>query len=178
MAGSIAHNLRHYQKRRQPRASVRQTILNGQDNRCFYCGLKFDEWFTYGGHAKKRTVCWDHLSPYALTFNSEDSNFVAACALCNSIKASRVFHTVQDAVETVREGLTKRGIQPAPVWGNKKTKKFYEGWMLTAPTTNEYELENLTVEQLKAKLGEINLSLRIIKRRAKLLEPASQEAIS
>lgn len=175
MQQRIAHKLRPFQGRAKPNRLGQETILNSQAHRCFYCGLKFDDWFNYRGHAKKRTVVWDHLSPYALTFNSETDNFVAACSICNGIKSSKVFDTIKAAVYYVREGLHKRGIQPAATWGNLKTKRLYEGELISAgivasPDEDEY----LTVDEIKSRLSAINLSLKLLKKHEKAKEPASQ----
>lgn len=89
--------------RAQPSAQAKKEIMAAQEGRCFYCELEI------GTHVlrvinKKGTIKriklmlhWDHLVPYAWMNANEDHNFVAACHVCNLIKGSMMFQTVEEA---------------------------------------------------------------------------------
>ena len=53
---------------------------------------------------------WDHLLPFAFSYNNTDGNFVAACSICNHIKRDRIFDKIQDAIEYVRDHRRKHKI--------------------------------------------------------------------
>jgi len=54
--------------------------------------------------------CWDHYIPYAYSQNNYPYNFVAACALCNGIKSSHLFDTLEEAIEYVKRRRAKKGV--------------------------------------------------------------------
>lgn len=84
-------------ERRIPSKRERDAILEKQDGRCFYCESKI-------GSIKRRNdkpltlrLHWDHQLPYAYGANNRAENFVAACHVCNGIKSSHIFQTVEEA---------------------------------------------------------------------------------
>jgi hypothetical protein len=67
-----------YNRKRPPRPDQAR-ILEEQDNRCFYCRVKF-------GSVRKRNnrpvtirIEWDHMLPFVYSQNNRTDNFVAAC---------------------------------------------------------------------------------------------------
>lgn len=40
---------------------------------------------------------WDHVDPWVYSLNNKDQNFVAACQICNGIKSSMIFNSVEEA---------------------------------------------------------------------------------
>ena len=54
-------------------------------------------------------VVWDHLEPYCYKANNDDSNFVAACHICNGIKTDLCFRYVEDARKYIRERIEVKG---------------------------------------------------------------------
>jgi 5-methylcytosine-specific restriction endonuclease McrA len=97
-------------KRRPLSKRDQEDILGRQKNRCFYCSLPFGEFFIHKNKLKCVAVGWDHILPYSYCFNDDKENRVAACFTCNLIKGSRVFDTVQQAIDYVREQRAKKGM--------------------------------------------------------------------
>ncbi len=160
----IKHDLKRHQRRSKPSTEVQDRILKRQKNSCFYCGYEFDEWFVRNKHARKRTPVWDHLSPYAFSFNSSDTNFVASCAICNGIKHSKVFDTVEEAIKHVRNRLVEKGIQPKRL----KSKAAYDYFGITTDLfeffSDETDIKELAPYELEAKLAAIDKLQRELKK--------------
>jgi len=97
-------------KRRRPDTTSRNIILLLQRSKCFYCGIKFGEFYMYGERLICVTPHWDHVLPFSYCDSSKKGNFVASCQLCNSIKSSKVFSTVKEAIEFVRARRKKKGL--------------------------------------------------------------------
>lgn len=74
-------------------------LVESQGWACLYCDEPF--------HSLRR-VCWDHFVPLSLAHNNATQNFVAACRLCNSLKGSLVFETVEEVRTYVRRKIEKR----------------------------------------------------------------------
>jgi len=85
------------QKRKLPKLADRKRKLMEQDYKCFYCENTFGTFVTRNGRPKKIKIEWDHMIPYSLTQNNNETNFVAACDICNRLKSSKVFQTVDEA---------------------------------------------------------------------------------
>ena len=69
-------------ERRVPTKRDQSLILDAQQNRCYYCDAEFD-----GEHTR---VTWDHVVPFSYCGNNHRDNFVAACQVCNNLKADRL----------------------------------------------------------------------------------------
>lgn len=96
---------------RKPLGKIaRVAIVNKQRGKCFYCGLPFGWLFVHRATMKCVTLGWDHLLPHSYCFNSSVQNVVASCYQCNSIKGSRVFDTVQQAIHYVRQKRINKGL--------------------------------------------------------------------
>lgn len=98
-----------YYKRKTPTANEKQRILNAQENRCFYCGVRFGAYRTRHGKPVLIKVNWDHKLPFAYSQNNKTSNFVAACHVCNGIKSSHIFKTVSEAQVYLKDIRRKKG---------------------------------------------------------------------
>jgi hypothetical protein len=83
--------------RDKPSRAYCQKQLKEQDNRCFYCWLPFGVFVWRGQRRMRLRVEWDHWIPYDYSRNNRDTNFVAACHVCNRIKSCLVFDTVTEA---------------------------------------------------------------------------------
>ena len=103
-------------RRRGPNAEEQRIILELQGNRCLYCEQ------TFGTPVMKRNrliylkVNWDHFVPFSYSQNNYGYNFVAACQICNGIKSSHMFKTLEEAriyVRTIRDAR----VQEASVLG-------------------------------------------------------------
>lgn len=126
---TINHEHKAVKDRKQPTRLAKETKLKQQHNRCFYCGNLFDEWFTKNKFAVKRTIVWDHVSPYSYTKNNTNDNFVAACKECNAIKAAKLFDSFEGAAEHIRARREQKGYPNYPEWGNRLIKRVFENDM-------------------------------------------------
>lgn len=93
---SLATGIRHL-----PSAQYRRDQLSAQEHRCFYCQMIFGAYRIWGGKRVKIRIHWDHLVPFAYLQSNPDNNFVAACHICNGLKGSKVFQTVEEAMQYV-----------------------------------------------------------------------------
>lgn len=98
-------------RRRIPPKDDQDAQLCAQDDRCFYCRNRFGELIQVYDRPVKLRPCWDHLVPYSYSQNNHTYNFVAACQLCNGIKAAKMFDTVEEAVEYVAAGWQRKGYE-------------------------------------------------------------------
>lgn len=85
-------------KKRKPSKERQQLLLTLQDNRCFWCTRPFS---TPAYNVKKDRLVilsptWDHVDPYAFTQSNCNTEFVAACQLCNAFKHSLIFSYVKE----------------------------------------------------------------------------------
>lgn len=53
---------------------------------------------------------WDHVIPWSFCQKNDESNFVASCQLCNSIKSDKVFEQIFEAKYYVQRERLKRGL--------------------------------------------------------------------
>jgi hypothetical protein len=84
-------------KRDRPSKKGREAILKAQFNRCIYCNVEFGTYRFKKGKPVKILIHWDHFMPFAYGANNKTSNFVAACHVCNGIKSSHVFNSLDEA---------------------------------------------------------------------------------
>lgn len=80
-----------YQRKYGPSSKIKRAILETQNHKCLYCRQQLVKGFH-----------WDHFTPFALVGTNEDSNWVAACPVCNQLKQSKVFRTKEKAIAYVR----------------------------------------------------------------------------
>jgi len=110
-------------------------ILELQENRCLYCEYEFGE--KVMDVKKKREIVlrieWDHVIPWAYT-QSHNVDFAAACQICNRIKTSHVYDSIDDARLDIGEKRKrryvygeKRGQELPEVWSGVQDKKAEEG---------------------------------------------------
>lgn len=152
-------------KRKIPNKEEQARLLILQRNCCFYCGLKFEEWFHDGEFARLRKAVWDHVSPYSFTFNSDPENFVAACSRCNGIKSNKIFTSLEDAAQFVRIRLKEKGYEMSFKWGTKSIRKFvFKRSMFEASATvfNPID-ERATLEELRQRLKQIKEFQKMLK---------------
>jgi len=87
--------------RKVPGKLYQQAQLDRQANRCFYCLRQFGDLMRWRKKLRTLIVHWDHLVPFVYLQTNPLENFVAACQICNGIKHSKVFQTVQEARQYV-----------------------------------------------------------------------------
>ena len=83
--------------RRQPTEEEKRQILEGQQKHCLYCERTFGSAVIRKGKLTWLRVTWDHLVPFCYGQNNNAINFVAACQICNGIKGSLMFATIEEA---------------------------------------------------------------------------------
>ncbi|SRR6266498_3733337 len=84
-------------QRRLPPLADRRSQLKLQQNHCFYCDRIFGSRVYRGARLTRLRVEWDHVIPYSYCEDNCISNFVAACHVCNAIKSSHVFSSLESA---------------------------------------------------------------------------------
>jgi hypothetical protein len=88
--------------RRKPSGVAQKRILDGQDHRCLYCCRRIGSVVYKRGEYKGRAfgvrlkLVWDHYVPYIYSLDSSDSNFVAACHICNGFKSDLMMDSLKD----------------------------------------------------------------------------------
>lgn len=99
-------------RRKKPSLAVQHKILELQNNRCIYCGSSFRiTKYIKDDKIRIMKLVWDHFIPYAYSANNYHHNFVAACNVCNSIKASKMFETLDEAREYIAEKRINKNIR-------------------------------------------------------------------
>lgn len=96
-------------RRQIPSREVQAQILTIQHGRCIYCGSVFGDVAVRGSLVRNLAPCWDHVEPFAWQSNNQPVNFVAACSICNGIKGSRVFKTLEEATIVVYRRRKAKG---------------------------------------------------------------------
>jgi 5-methylcytosine-specific restriction endonuclease McrA len=86
-----------YCGRKTPTKADKDKIINQQDNRCFYCDVTFGSIRFRNGLPFVIKIEWDHKLPFAYSQNNQTENFVASCSVCNRMKSSNIFQTVEEA---------------------------------------------------------------------------------
>ncbi len=115
------------QARKTPSPTCQKEILAKQGNRCIYCSAVFGSEIIRRN--KNITIClaWEHLIPYSYSQNNSDSNFLASCQICNGIKSSKIFNSIDEAKSYIMKRRKEKGYEnnPMPVLreNNRKNKK-------------------------------------------------------
>jgi 5-methylcytosine-specific restriction endonuclease McrA len=86
-------------KRKKLSVYMKKEILQVQDYKCAYCdcNIQLDE-----------NTHFDHFIPWVFSGNSRPYNMVASCALCNNIKYSHHFDTMEEARLYISQKRAKR----------------------------------------------------------------------
>lgn len=100
-------------ERKKPGKDLQISILSKQQNKCLYCSYPFGTQYWDEKYKKIRelTPCWDHRIPFSYLQDNPDSNWVAACYMCNGIKSNMMFQTTQEAIDYVQHRRAKKGIK-------------------------------------------------------------------
>jgi 5-methylcytosine-specific restriction endonuclease McrA len=97
------------QERRLPALSERRAQLESQQHQCFYCERTFGSRVFRGTRGTTLQINWDHVIPYAYSQNNATLNFVAACHICNGLKSSHLFPTLDAAREFLNSKWRDKG---------------------------------------------------------------------
>jgi 5-methylcytosine-specific restriction endonuclease McrA len=84
--------------RSQLTPSQKADILEKQENRCIYCDCDLANTWYISDRMKlprKATTQFDHIIPHSFAPIGDVSNFAAACNICNLIKHSRIFESIE-----------------------------------------------------------------------------------
>lgn len=84
------------ERKRRPPKTVRDRIHAEQRGACLYCEIPIGAQIWRGRELVTLIANWDHFVPYAYAQRSR-GNWVLACHVCNAIKSTRMFDTVQHA---------------------------------------------------------------------------------
>lgn len=100
-------------KRKPLTPKQKETILKRQNNRCFYCGKEFGDviYNSKRGKVYYLRPCFDHIDPYVHNYNNYKDNFVAVCQICNGIKSDKVFDSVEEVRNYVKERRKAKGYE-------------------------------------------------------------------
>ena len=95
--------------RRGPSTATRKRLLREQDYRCLYCERKFGSTLWKGNREIHLCITWDHSVPLAYSHSNQQANFVAACHICNAIKGSRIFSSIEEIRIHVAQRRKEKG---------------------------------------------------------------------
>ena len=96
--------------RKCPPQKIAVDILKKQENRCKYCDIKFGEIYFRDTKRHISKIAWDHFVPFAYLQENPYDNWVASCGVCNSIKSSKMFETIEEVRNYVQYSRKKKGI--------------------------------------------------------------------
>ncbi len=96
--------------RKKPSQEIQRRLLLNQNNQCKYCGIKFGELYFKGNKTRISRLHWDHLVPFVYLQENPYNNWVASCNVCNEIKSSKMFDTIQEVRDYVIYQRRKKGI--------------------------------------------------------------------
>lgn len=83
--------------RKPPPTTAQKEILDAQGHRCFWCDRAFGSYVFKGTRRRRLVINWDHLVPFVWSGDNSTNNFVAACQVCNGLKSSRMYRTIEEA---------------------------------------------------------------------------------
>lgn len=95
--------------RSRPSMAEQRAILNRQRDRCLYCDRRFGSLVWYKGKRVTLRRHWDHLVPFDYARDNNDTNFVAACHVCNHWKSSKIFGCLEEIQVYVTEKWERCG---------------------------------------------------------------------
>lgn len=89
--------------------ALRQRIIESQNHRCFYCDSMLSGYVKRDGQTIQLKTHIDHQVPWAWIKNTTEQNLVAACHVCNHIKSSLMFSTLQECKDYIAAQRLKKG---------------------------------------------------------------------
>lgn len=100
--------------RKKPSFDRQKEIMLEQGDRCMWCLRDFGSAVELEERLVYLTVEWDHFTPFAFTGSCADDAFVASCQVCNRIKGSLIFDTIDEARDHVMRELQAQRIYGIP----------------------------------------------------------------
>lgn len=95
--------------RKSPSKAEQRAIIAAQNQRCFYCELLFGSTVYRKARAFTLRICWDHVIPWVYGLDNRNQNFVAACQICNSLKSTVMFSSIEAARTFLNEKRKAKG---------------------------------------------------------------------
>lgn len=95
--------------RKIPTTKKQREILEKQQNKCLYCEVEFGSVVFRNEKPLLSKLEWDHQVPFVYSQNNNRANFCAACNICNRIKSSKMFQTVDEAIIYIRHKRNLKG---------------------------------------------------------------------
>jgi hypothetical protein len=93
------------------RKREKKEILKQQQGRCFWCDRLFGSIVWRRGKRIALRINWDHYVPFRFSQDNRPSNFVAACHVCNGIKASIMFRSAEEYRVYIQNRRITKGYQ-------------------------------------------------------------------
>jgi hypothetical protein len=110
--------------RRGPRPAAKRRALRLQGGRCLYCQLPIGTRVRRHSQPVALVANWDHFVPFAYLAQNPDANWVLSCQVCNGIKSSRIFQTVEAARAVILPRRIVKGYEtPAETLARVKPRR-------------------------------------------------------
>ncbi len=93
---------------------IKRELLKMQDHRCFYCEREFETCVYRGNKVFRLRIDWDHMVPFAYSQNNYPWNYVAACHVCNRLKSSLCFRSIDEAKVYLANRWKEKGYSDMP----------------------------------------------------------------
>jgi 5-methylcytosine-specific restriction endonuclease McrA len=103
-------------QRSKPTRRQRDAITEKQNGCCLYCGLVIGATVRRRGKPVVIRPQYDHFVPYSYSRANPSSGWTLACHVCNGIKGSRIYATVLEAQEYIRQRWAALGYE-LPITG-------------------------------------------------------------
>ena len=88
----------------------KKKLLDMQNHRCIYCGIRFGSMYFRRGKRKHAKIHYDHFSPFIYGYDNRPENYVASCSECNLIKSSLIFDNFDDAQKHILRRRLEKGL--------------------------------------------------------------------
>lgn len=98
-------------KRKQINRKIRESLIKEQDGKCIYCQYPIRHLYLHKGKTRMTRVNIDHFIPFSYSQFNNKKNYLAACGVCNRIKADKIFATLEDARAYVKDRRAKINIE-------------------------------------------------------------------
>ncbi len=98
-------------ERKRPSYTYQHKRLSAQGYCCFYCFRPFGSLVIRNNVDIKLKIVWDHIIPVSFSQDNQDSNFAAACQVCNSLKGKKLFKSIEEIREYVKRKWREKGYE-------------------------------------------------------------------
>ena len=95
-------------KRKAITTKERRGLIEQQNNRCFYCDCDLGGYYIRNNTLRKIKAHIDHVHPFSAVGNATE--FVAACNVCNQIKSNKVFSSMDELIDHIKNRKRDKNI--------------------------------------------------------------------